>query len=175
MNPILYPPYLRSSILLPGRRSSVRDFHAYCVKISRGQWVLTPFSWDFVRKCLWHPHCLGININPAREVRKDKPTCFRLLTQLMRWARALARASAGSNMAARIAMMAITTNNSIRVKAPIFLRGLFIDSAGSFLLFVGVRARGSHDTSALPAPDLCLYLSNADATNIFLQNPRKIG
>src|SRR5277367_6791953 len=38
--------------------------------------------------------------------RKDSPTCFRLLTQLMRCARALALARAGRSMAARIAMIA---------------------------------------------------------------------
>jgi hypothetical protein len=41
----------------------------------------------------------------------------------MRWALALALARAGSNMPARIAMMAITTSSSMSVKAPIlFLR-----------------------------------------------------
>src|SRR5665213_1492105 len=43
----------------------------------------------------------------------------------MRCAFCLARASAGSNMLARMAMIAITTNNSIRVKAPIFLSRIF--------------------------------------------------
>ncbi len=37
--------------------------------------------------------------------------------QLMRWASPLLRASAGSSNAARIAMMAMTTSNSIKVKA----------------------------------------------------------
>src|SRR5437879_6458428 len=61
------------------------------------------------------------------KVRKARPTCLRLLTQLMRCARALARASAGSNMAARMAIIAMTTNNSIKVKAAIFLRRFFIE------------------------------------------------
>src|SRR5256885_10740035 len=60
-------------------------------------------------------------------VRKARPTCLRLLTQLIRWARALARASAGSNIAARMAIIAMTTNNSIRVKAANFLRRFFIN------------------------------------------------
>src|SRR5947207_7886211 len=42
-------------------------------------------------------------------------SCFMLLRHLMVCAFALARASAGSNMAASIAMMAITTSSSIRV------------------------------------------------------------
>src|SRR2546423_13614182 len=62
----------------------------------------------------------------SAHVRIAKPICFRLLVQLMRCARALARASAGSNMAARMAMIAITTNNSIRVKADFFWLRFFI-------------------------------------------------
>src|ERR1035441_3255099 len=60
------------------------------------------------------------------QVRNDKPTCLRLLVQLTRCALALARASAGSSKAAKMAIMAITTNNSMRVKAPIILRRFFI-------------------------------------------------
>ena len=46
----------------------------------------------------------------------DNPSCFKLLAQAI--VRALSRAllNAGSNMAAKIAMIAITTNNSIKVK-----------------------------------------------------------
>src|SRR5882672_3852574 len=43
--------------------------------------------------------------------------CLRLLRQLIPWALVLALLKAGSSMAASIAMMAITTSNSIRVKA----------------------------------------------------------
>src|SRR5213595_3787704 len=45
------------------------------------------------------------------------PTCRRLLRQAIRRALHLAEASAGRSMAARMAMMAITTSSSIRVKA----------------------------------------------------------
>ena len=44
------------------------------------------------------------------------PICLRLLAQLARLAASRARANAGSRIAARIPMMAITTNNSIKVK-----------------------------------------------------------
>src|SRR5262245_31486519 len=44
--------------------------------------------------------------------------CLVLLMQLMFWALFLARPNAGSNMAARMAMIAMTTSNSIKVKAP---------------------------------------------------------
>src|ERR1051325_5527053 len=43
--------------------------------------------------------------------------CFMLLRHWVVLALALAFASAGNNIAARIAMMAMTTNNSINVKA----------------------------------------------------------
>src|SRR5690349_19263940 len=43
-------------------------------------------------------------------------SCLPLLRQLMPWAFCLARPSAGSSMAARMAMMAMTTSNSISVK-----------------------------------------------------------
>src|SRR5258707_15368566 len=45
------------------------------------------------------------------------PICFRLLTQMMRVALALTLASAGNNNDARIAMIAMTTSSSIKVKA----------------------------------------------------------
>src|SRR5580693_7604513 len=46
--------------------------------------------------------------------------CFWPLVQLIFWAFFLAAASAGSNMAARIAMMAITTRSSMSVNASFF-------------------------------------------------------
>ena len=45
-----------------------------------------------------------------------RPHCLRLLEQAARLASSLALARAGSSMAARIAMTAMTTSNSIRVK-----------------------------------------------------------
>src|ERR1035441_2395160 len=45
------------------------------------------------------------------------PSCFRLFMQAIRLAFSFALARAGSSSAAKIAMMAITTNSSIRVKA----------------------------------------------------------
>src|SRR6266404_8929510 len=44
------------------------------------------------------------------QTRMPRPHCFKLLTHWMRSARALALASAGSNMAAKIAIIAITTS-----------------------------------------------------------------
>ena len=61
------------------------------------------------------------------KIRYARPICFWLLTHLMRCARALAFARAGKSMPARIAMMAITTNSSMSVKAPtLFLRRCWI-------------------------------------------------
>src|SRR5437762_3103467 len=51
---------------------------------------------------------------------RERPICFWLFRHAMRCALALAFANAGSNSAARMAMMAMTTSNSISVKA---LRG----------------------------------------------------
>src|SRR5216117_3044984 len=48
---------------------------------------------------------------------KAIPNCFRLLLQATDCALAFARDNAGNNTAARIAMMAMTTRSSIRVKA----------------------------------------------------------
>src|SRR5437867_4567000 len=53
-----------------------------------------------------------------------------LLTQLARLALDLALASAGSSKAARIAMMAMTTNSSMRVKPERFVGELFIAVSG---------------------------------------------
>src|SRR5262245_16219467 len=44
------------------------------------------------------------------------PHCLRLFRQATEWAFAFAFAKAGSSIAARIAMMAMTTSSSIRVK-----------------------------------------------------------
>src|ERR1700733_10009505 len=55
----------------------------------------------------------------------DNPHCRKLETQFARFAFSLALASAGSSIAARMAMMAMTTSNSIRVKAPIRRAGAF--------------------------------------------------
>src|ERR1017187_386743 len=57
--------------------------------------------------------------SPAN-MMKPMPSWRILLVHLMRWALALAPASAGSSIAARMAMMAITTNNSISVKPCFF-------------------------------------------------------
>src|ERR1039458_3475391 len=46
-----------------------------------------------------------------------RPSCLALLKHRMAWALALALARAGSNIAARMAIMAMTTSNSIKVKA----------------------------------------------------------
>src|SRR5215469_10425361 len=63
----------------------------------------------------------------------DKPHCLKLERQFARLAFAFALANAGSNMAARIAMIAITTNSSISVNAPRLRRGAF-----TTFLFAGI-------------------------------------
>src|ERR1041385_3914294 len=68
----------------------------------------------------------------SAHVRMANPTCLRLFVQLIRCARALARANAGKSIAARMAIIAMTTNSSIRVKALICFRKFFIEFAGFF-------------------------------------------
>src|SRR6516225_9455069 len=50
-------------------------------------------------------------------IMKPKVNCLTLFRHWLWFARFLAEDNAGSSMAARMAMMAITTNNSINVKA----------------------------------------------------------
>ena len=52
----------------------------------------------------------------------NMPTCLRLLRQEIICALCLALARAGKSMAARMAMIAMTTSSSIRVNAPPFKR-----------------------------------------------------
>ena len=54
--------------------------------------------------------------SPAYMIQASE-SCFWLLTQVIDWALSLARLKAGSNIAAKMAMMAITTRSSMRVKA----------------------------------------------------------
>ena len=53
----------------------------------------------------------------ARKELSAAPICRTLLAQEAVFARSFAVASAGTNSAAKVAMMVITTNNSISVKA----------------------------------------------------------
>jgi hypothetical protein len=55
-----------------------------------------------------------------------KVNCFTLLEHDMAWALDFALANAGRSIAARIAMIAITTSNSISVKAERFGLGSFV-------------------------------------------------
>src|SRR6266498_3349642 len=67
-------------------------------------------------------------------IYQAKVVCLRLFKHAMAWALALARARAGRSRPARIAMMAITTRSSIRVKpwanAPVTSPGRGADRAG---------------------------------------------
>ena len=63
-----------------------------------------------------------------------------LLTHLIRFARVLALARAGSSMLARMPMMAITTNSSIRVNPFCVLAFILIYS----VIYLGCAPCGSH-------------------------------
>src|ERR1035441_2752008 len=66
-------------------------------------------------------------------------SCLRLLRQLACWAFDLARAKAGSRRAARIAMMAITTSNSINVK-PVARRPIAPRFPTNLVWFISTQA-----------------------------------
>src|SRR3954462_15098217 len=67
----------------------------------------------------WPPVAFSHYTHPRIGVHmmKERPICFWLFRQAVRCALALAFANAGSNSAARMAMMAMTTSNSISVNA----------------------------------------------------------
>src|SRR5262245_47585087 len=94
------------------------------------------------------------NLSPLSpdQIRKARPHCFSLLTHWMRRARALALARAGSNMAAKIAIIAITTSSSIKVNARILLLNFFI----YFLVgcFFGKQSANSKDFALAVNPFL---------------------
>ena len=54
-------------------------------------------------------------------ITQARPSCLLLFMQEMAWALSLALLRAGRSRAARIAMMAITTSSSMRVKAADFM------------------------------------------------------
>src|SRR5436309_3278051 len=61
---------------------------------------------------------LGLRLLLSSEyVRVAIPSCRKLLRQTALWARALARLNAGNKKLARIAIIAMTTSNSIKEKA----------------------------------------------------------
>src|SRR5581483_5295376 len=55
--------------------------------------------------------------SPSLATLRATPSCFRLLAQTLRLAFSFAACNAGKSIAARIAMIAITTSSSIRVNA----------------------------------------------------------
>src|ERR1700753_3815136 len=65
------------------------------------------------------------------------PTCFKLFMHWMRLAFSLAEASAGSSIAARMAMMAMTTSSSINVKPRVTFEGkIFIHQTPSIKIVI---------------------------------------
>jgi hypothetical protein len=90
----------------------------------------------------------------------------------------LAAASAGNNMAARMAMMAITTSSSISVKAFFCFRILFIGSKFYVLSFFSFLVHAT--APSLLKPQTLSTINNkkasiTDAKQIFLENSQKIG
>src|SRR5580698_226936 len=75
-----------------------------------------------------------------------KEVCFRLEVQLARYALRLAAANAGSSMAAKMAMIAMTTRSSMRVKPDVLRteRKGQLDRELSLVCFMGVVIRQYH-------------------------------
>src|SRR5580698_922449 len=71
--------------------------------------------------------------------------CFKLLRHFTPWACCLDLASAGSNIAAKIAIIAMTTSNSIRVNA-LALAALWLRQCGSL-----AQAQPTISGAALPS------------------------
>src|SRR5947209_19733737 len=79
------------------------------------------------------------------------PTCRKLFKQAACLALALAFASAGRSIAARMAMIAITTNSSIKVKALLGLAALGKTRERlEFIAAFSLRPRGEVSTPAEP-------------------------
>jgi hypothetical protein len=60
-----------------------------------------------------------------------RPSCFKLFAQLARAAASLTFCTAGNNSPIKIAMIAITTNNSINVNANLFCMGKTYNESGA--------------------------------------------
>src|SRR5271167_3803803 len=69
------------------------------------------------------PHLLGgmTSLLSSVYIAQQSWNCFKLFMHCRAWALVLALLKAGNSIAARMAMMAITTSNSIRVKPVILL------------------------------------------------------
>ena len=81
-------------------------------------------------------------------------SCRRLLMQAMVWARLFALESAGNSIAAKIAMMAITASNSIKVN-PFFcsrfmVRFVGIENVPKLLEFTRIPHEQSYETPVSP-------------------------
>src|SRR5437870_9047741 len=94
------------------------------------------------------PPCSSAYMRTARLI------CFRLLMHATRWADPLARPRAGSNKAARMPMIPMTTSNSIRVKPP----GVGVGQ-GTGALQDGCAFSGGSPFCILLGFTLCLGLS----------------
>src|SRR5207249_4025311 len=107
------------------------------------------------------------------QIRNARLVCLRLFRQAIRLALALARESAGSRSPAKMAMMAITTSNSISVNAVNF--SFIIESAPQ-------RERGSLHSKFHESINLDFHASNLTSTRFILTqvtpevaNSRRLG
>src|SRR5277367_3952671 len=92
------------------------------------------------------PHLLGgmTSLLSSVYIAQQSWSCFKLLVHCRAWALVLALLKAGNSIAARMAIMAITTSNSTRVKPVILLAKLPTRSTRvrRFLVFLQLSAFG---------------------------------
>src|ERR1700722_11268149 len=99
--------------------------------------------------CPWFTETYGRSplLSPAY-ICSARLTSFKLLMHLVRMARSLALARAGRSMAARMAMMAMTTRSSIRVKAVLLAPGALAGiTFAALLVFITRFFRPERDNS----------------------------
>jgi hypothetical protein len=93
---------------------------------------------------------LGVrSLKSSVYMRRPKLICFKLFMQVVRFVFAFARPNAGNNSPARMAMMAMTTNNSTKLKPGIFERFCF----PAIYVF---RMSSSTRTATNSCEDLCV-------------------
>jgi len=71
----------------------------------------------------------------SQNIFRASMTCLLLFQSMELWALSLARARAGNNSAANMAMMAITTNNSMSVKPRMTLVSSILPTVVFFIIW----------------------------------------
>src|SRR5204862_2975660 len=98
-----------------GQASTLALFSVLLIKLNDAEATLSHVSAPRVA-----PEAGVLSLLTSEYMAMDRPICLRLLKHWVRRAFSRAAANAGSSMAAKMPMIAMTTNSSISVKPPIF-------------------------------------------------------